>query len=47
MIGPPTGSAAMYSLLKDLRSGFRLLTKAPGLAIFAAVAITMETLRYE
>jgi hypothetical protein len=29
----------MYGLLRDLRSGVRLLTKAPDLAIFAAVAI--------
>ncbi|NIM47847.1 MAG: FtsX-like permease family protein, partial [Gemmatimonadales bacterium] len=31
----------MHSLLRDLRSGFRLLVRAPGLAIFAAVAIAL------
>jgi len=31
----------MYSLLRDLRYGFRQLTSAPGLAIFAAVAIAL------
>ncbi len=31
----------MQSLLRDLRSGFRLLARAPGLAIFAAVAIAL------
>lgn len=31
----------MHSLLRDLRYGFRLLARAPGLAIFAAVAIAL------
>ncbi|UCC83947.1 MAG: ABC transporter permease [Gemmatimonadota bacterium] len=31
----------MNSLLRDLRYGFRLLAKAPGVAIFAAVAIAL------
>jgi predicted permease len=31
----------MYNLLRDLRYGFRLLARAPGLAIFAAVAIAL------
>jgi len=31
----------MYSLLRDLRYGLRLLARAPGLAIFAAVAIAL------
>ncbi|UCC83948.1 MAG: ABC transporter permease [Gemmatimonadota bacterium] len=31
----------MYSLLRELRNGFRLLARAPGLAIFAAVAIAL------
>jgi len=31
----------MYNLLRDLRYGLRLLTRAPGLAIFAAVAIAL------
>jgi putative ABC transport system permease protein len=31
----------MNSLLRDLRNGFRLLARAPGLAIFAAVAIAL------
>jgi predicted permease len=31
----------MHSLLRELRNGFRLLAKAPGLAIFATVAIAL------
>jgi putative ABC transport system permease protein len=31
----------MYSVLRDLRYGLRLLARAPGLAIFAAVAIAL------
>ncbi|MGD2154933.1 MAG: ABC transporter permease [Gemmatimonadales bacterium] len=31
----------MYGLLRDLRYGLRLLARAPGLAIFAAVAIAL------
>ena len=31
----------MYNLLRDLRYGFRQLARAPGLAIFAAIAIAL------
>lgn len=31
----------MHKLLRDVRNGFRLLARAPGLAIFAAVAIAL------
>jgi hypothetical protein len=41
VVAPPTVLAAIDNLTGDLRYRFRLLARAPGLAIFAAPAIAL------